>query len=680
MEKHPLILDNRSRTVADYLHQSLPDAKVFRLVSAYFSIYGYEILQRELSGIKDVRFLFGDPASVGELDPGGKVPKSFDLSENGLAPNHALQQKHLAQQCAKWVKSRQVKIRSISQSNFLHGKMYLTESRATDGVAVVGSSNFTRSGLGYGTSANLEINLATSDREACAELQKWFDELWTDKELTKDVKQDVLDALNRIGQDHAPELVYYKTLYELFREDIEARQSGERQLSDTHLYDTQVWNALYDFQKDGAKSAIARLLRHNGCILADSVGLGKTYTALAVIKFFELRNERVLVLCPKKLRDNWALYQAYAAQTNNPFDEDRFGYTLLSHTDLSRDQGKVGDIDLARFNWRNFDLVVIDESHNFRNATASRRDEAGRVIRLSRYERLLEEVIRQGAKTKVLMLSATPVNTSLIDLRNQVYLMTEKREDVFRDSLGIGNIGVLLGQAQKAFHAWESSPGRDGKKDKAALLEKLGTDFFRLLGGVSISRSRRQIKRFYAEEINRIGEFPTQQSPQNHYPPTDLKGALSYKDLSTQIEQFALSIYRPSDYIVSEEAAQRLAKEKQEKHFNQEDRERYLIGMMRVNFLKRLESSAYSLTETLGRTIGKIDDGRQMSYSALNSSGIIFLKPENSLAYLLVSLFSIIQNGVTVPGSALERYVVPPPMTITHTWIPPDTLIQHTNQ
>ncbi len=598
-DKH--ILDNRDRTVADYLRTHLPDATVFRLVSAYFSIYGYETLQGQLRGIKDVRFLFGAPASVGELDLGGQAPKSFDLSEKGLSPNHALQQKYLAQQCAAWVQSRRVKIRSISQANFLHGKMYLTESAS--GAAVVGSSNFTRRGLGCGTGANLEINLATSDEGICAELQTWFDDLWTDKALTKDVKQDVLAALNRIGRDHAPELVYYKTLYALFRDDIEARRDGERQLADVHLYDTQVWNALYDFQKDGAKSAIARLLRHNGCILADSVGLGKTYTALAVIRFFELRNERVLVLCPKKLRDNWALYPDYTANTNNPFDKDRFGYTLLSHTDLSRDQGKAGDVDLAQFNWRNFDLVVIDESHNFRNASVSRRDETGKIIRLSRYERLLEEVIRQGAKTKVLMLSATPVNTSLIDLRNQVYLMTEKREDVFRDSLGIGHIGVLLGQAQKAFQKWEE----DGQKDKTALLEKLGADFFRLLGGVSISRSRRQIKKFYAEEMSRIGEFPTRQKPQNYYPPTDLQGVLSYTDLSEQIEQFALSIYRPSTYVASEQAKQRLAKEKQEQHFNQLDRERFLIGMMRVNFLKRLESSAHSLTETLSRAIGKID-------------------------------------------------------------------------
>ncbi len=610
MRRYEHILDNRSRTVVDYLRQSLPDAEVFRLVSAYFTIYGYEALQHELSGIKDVRFLFGEPASVGDLDPGEKVPKSFDLSEKGLAPNHELQQKHLARRCAEWVENRRVKIRSISQSNFLHGKMYLTESKAkaADGIAVVGSSNFTRSGLGCGQGANVEINLATPSEEIRTDLRHWFDDIWADTELTKDAKQDVLNALGRIGQDHAPELVYYKTLYELFREEIEARQSGERQLSDTHLYDTQVWNALYSFQKDGAKSAIARLLRHNGCILADSVGLGKTYTALAVIKFFELRNERVLVLCPKKLRENWSLYPAYTAQEHNPFGEDRFGYTLLSHTDLSRDQGKVGDIDLARFNWRNFDLVVIDESHNFRNATASRRDESGKIIRLSRYERLLEEVIRQGAKTKVLMLSATPVNTSLIDLRNQVYLMTEKREDVFRDSLGIGNIGTLLGQAQKAFQAWEASTGKNGKKDKTALLEKLGTDFFRLLGGVSISRSRRQIKKFYAEEMHRIGEFPTQQPPQNYYPPTDLKGTLSYKDVSEQIERFALSIYTPSTYVVGEEAKQRLAREKRERHFNQKDRENFLIGMMKVNFLKRLESSAHSLTQTLERTISKIDD------------------------------------------------------------------------
>ena len=601
-DKH--ILDNRLNTVVDYLRAHLPTADIFRLVSAYFTIYGYEALQSELQNIKDVRFLFGDPASVGEVDPSEKTDKSFDLIEGQLSPNHALQQKYLAQQCAKWVRSRRVKIRSVGKSNFLHGKMYLTESE-NGGAAVVGSSNFTRSGLGCGTSANVEINLATGDAAIRHELSTWFDDLWADEALTRNVKSDVLQALARIGKDHAPEFIYYKTLYELFREDIEDRQRGESQLADTHLYDTQIWNALYGFQKDGARSVIARLLRHNGCILADSVGLGKTYTALAVIKFFELRNERVLVLCPKKLRENWALYPVYNAHTNNPFDDDRFGYTLLSHTDLSRNSGAVGTIDLANFNWRNFDLVVIDESHNFRNESKPRIDDDGN-IRHSRYSRLLEEVIVEGTQTKVLMLSATPVNTSLIDLRNQIYLMTKKREDVFRNSLGIGHIGTLLGRAQKAFKAWENNS--DKKRDKAELLNNLGADFFHLLGGVSIARSRRQIKTFYAREIDRIGKFPTQRAPKNAYPQTDIRGELSYRELAHQIGQFALSIYRPSSYVTSAEAKKRLADEKKQLRFNQADRERFLIGMMRTNFLKRLESSAHALTQTLGRTIGKIDD------------------------------------------------------------------------
>ena len=605
MAEYEHILDNRQRRVVDYLRQHLVAAEVFRLVSAYFTIYGYEALQRQLRGVADVRFLFGEPASVGALDPGEKALKAFALTEDGLAPQCTLQQKYLARQCAEWIRSKGVKIRSIGQANFLHGKMYLTES-AHGGIAVVGSSNFTRSGLGCGTSANLEINLATQNAATCTELQQWFDDLWADKMLTKDVKKDVLDALARLGREYAPELIYYKTLYDLFQADIEARKAGESQLKDTHLYDTAIWNALYDFQKDGAKSAIARLLRHNGCILADAVGLGKTYTALAVIKFFELRNERVLVLCPKKLRENWALYPVYNAQTGNPFRDDRFGYTLLSHTDLSRSRGQVGDIDLANFNWRNFDLVVIDESHNFRNDSKSRSEEG--EIRHSRYSRLLEEVIQAGTQTKVLMLSATPVNTSLIDLRNQIYLMTEKREDVFRQSLGIDHIGRLLGQAQKEFKAWETTVEASGKKDKTTLLETLGADFFKLLGGVSIARSRQQIKHFYAAEMERIGQFPARQQPKNHYPLTDLEDELSYKNLSAQIEQFALSIYRPSSYVTNAEAKQRLADEKRQLRFNQADRERFLIGMIRVNFLKRLESSAHSLAETLGRTIGKIED------------------------------------------------------------------------
>ena len=586
------ILDNRTRTVADYLRKNLQSADAFRLVSAYFSIYGYAQLADALDTVNEVRFLYGDPTSVDDVDPGEAEPKSFEVSEKGLTPVHALHQKSLAARCAEWVRQETVGIRSISRASFLHGKLYLTSPPVR---SVVGSSNFTQRGLGTSSHANTEINFASDNLEVYAELREWFDHIWSDDNLTEDVKQKVLDALARIGKEHAPEHIYYKTLYELFRHEIEARLAQEGRLDGISLGETAIWNALYRFQKDGAISVITRLQRHNGCILADSVGLGKTYTALAVIKHFELRNERVLVLCPRKLRANWSLYQAHAGHTGNPFISDRFAYSLLSHTDLSRDSGDAGGIDLANFSWQNYDLIVIDESHNFRNHEGKR------------YERLLHEVIGQGAKTKVLMLSATPVNTSLIDLRNQIYLMTENRQDTFRESLGISDIGNLLIRAQIQFKQWESQASLNGQRNKNELLDSLSSDFYRLLGGVSIARSRRQIEEFYAEEIERIGRFPDRKKPQNAYPPTDSDGRLSYKELADHISEFKLSVYRPSDYVVSEKGLRQLEEEKQARNFNQADREQFLIAMIRTNFLKRLESSAHSLMLTLARTIGKID-------------------------------------------------------------------------
>jgi len=586
------ILDNRTHTVADYLRSNLQGGDVFRLVSAYFSIYGYEQLEDALNSVAKVRFLYGDPTSVDEVDPGEAEPKSFEVTERGLSPRHTLNQKFLAQRCAEWVGRDSVSIRSIALANFLHGKLYLTFPPVR---SIVGSSNFTQRGLGASSRSNIEINLASSDPEIYAELQDWFDRIWRDEKLTADAKQQVLDALARIGKEHAPELIYFKTLYELFREDIDARIAQEGRGEAVGLGDTDIWKTLYQFQKDGALSAIAKLQRHNGCILADSVGLGKTYTALAVIKHFELRNERVLVLCPRKLRANWSLYLDQIGHTRNPFPDDRFAYTLLSHTDLSRYSGEVGYIDLANFNWQNFDLIVIDESHNFRNHEGKR------------YERLLNDVIGKGVKTKVLMLSATPVNTSLIDLRNQIYLMTENREDSFRESLNVSNVGNLLKRAQDQFREWESQAPSNGQRNKKKLLDKLGSDFYRLLGGISIARSRRQIEEFYAAEIDLIGRFPDREKPVNVYPPTDSEMRLSYKELAERISAFTLSIYRPSDYVVSERGLQKLAEEKKAHNFNQADREQFLIAMIRTNFLKRLESSAYSLTLTLDRTIGKID-------------------------------------------------------------------------
>ena len=600
------IRDNLLReTVHDFLEQEIKNGSALSIVSAYFTIYAYEKMQHSLNKIEELRFLFGDPDFVKRMDPNNTDKKAFDITDTGLELNQQLRQKPIAKACAQWIKEK-VEIRTTRQSNLIHGKMYHIANNGVD-KAMLGSSNFTVRGLGLSSNnSNIELNLEVDSDRDRTDLKAWFDELWNNDKLVEDVKNKVLAKLKQIGQDHPPELIYYKTLYELFREEIKTRKTNEQTLEDIHLYDTKIWDKLYDFQKEGAKSVIARLLRHNGCILADSVGLGKTFTALAVIKFFELRNERVLVLCPKKLRENWALYPAYNSQASNEFLDDKFGYTLLSHTDLSRYSGDAGSVNLENFNWQNFDLIVIDESHNFRNDTKPREDKDGN-FRHSRYSRLLEEVIKDGTKTKVLMLSATPVNTSLTDLRNQIYLMTEKREDVFRNSLGVSNIRTLIRQAQKAFKTWEENAPKDGTRDKTELFNTLGVEFFQLLGGVSIARSRRHIIKYYAEEIEKIGEFPTQLDPVNCHPPTDLSGELSYKALADQIGDFELSIYRPSSYVVDETAKQRLADEKKRFRFNQEDREKFLIGMMQTNFLKRLESSAYSLSKTLERTINKHD-------------------------------------------------------------------------
>ena len=595
MQNRQHIIDNRDNRVADYLAQSMAFADSLDVVSAYFTIYGYELLEDRLLAMNRVRFLYGDPASVEDVDPGNKQPKSFELSEQGLVPQHSLSQKYLAKRCADWIGRDSIQIRSVSKSNFLHGKMYLTSEgkRTTNGI--VGSSNFTKSGLGGSDHSNLEINLATSEGDTLAELQAWFNALWNDRHQVENAKQKVLEALNRIGKEHSPEIIYYKTLYEIFREELEARRAGEDAIETRDFQESQIWQELYRFQRDGALSVIGRLRRHGGCILADSVGLGKTYTALAVIKYFEQRNERVLVLCPKKLSTNWQLYQVANNHSQNPFIDDRFGYTLLAHTDLSRDSGFTGAVDLANFNWGNYDLVVIDESHNFRNEDGMR------------YKRLMDEIIKNGSRTKVLMLSATPVNTSLIDLRNQIYLMTEGREDSFQESLGVDNIRRTMREAQGSFVEWEDKQKTAGQRNKHELLENLGAGFFRLLGGVSISRSRRQVQTFYKEDMEDIGDFPHQEVPINRYAETDLKGKLSYGDLSERIGELNLSLYQPSEYVTDDDRIKGLETEKKLRNFNQRDREHYLVAMMRTNLLKRLESSAHSLELTLRRSIEKID-------------------------------------------------------------------------
>ena len=598
------IIDNHTRTVADFLRCHLKSGVNFSVVSAYFTIYAYDALQAELHQINRLRFLYGDPIGVGNLNPTSRDIKAYQITnDRAIEPKQALRQSPLAKECSKWVE-RSVDIRTISKANFLHGKLYHI-ANAKNTAAVVGSSNFTRRGLGLSTTSNVELNLEVAHELDRRNLVNWFDNLWNNEDLTRDAKSDVLQALARLGQNYSPEFVYYKTLFHIFEDRLDEHEQREDFLHDVHLYDSKIWKSLYDFQREGVISAINRLMRHQGCIVADSVGLGKTWLALAIIKFFELCNERVLVLCPKKLEDNWIRYTSLANYENNPFEQDRLSYNVLAHTDLSRYEGFTGQINLARFNWGAFDLIVIDESHNFRNEGIDQKDDDGNIIRRSRYNRLLEEVIKSGVRTKVLMLSATPVNTSLRDLRNQIYLMTEKRRDAFREDLGIDNIESMLGVAQRDFLEWERNRRATGILEKSDLFSQLGTEFLTLLDAVTIARSREHIRRFYPQVERKIGKFPARAKPVNLHPPSDSEGELSYDDLHQRISNFRLAVYMPSHYLQDTSI---LEATNSVENFDQRDREHWLIGMMRTNLLKRLESSVQSFVLTMSRILKKMED------------------------------------------------------------------------
>jgi SNF2 family DNA or RNA helicase len=598
------IRDNYGRgKVADFLAEKISDNSVLSVVSAYFTIYAYEALAERLDRVDTLRFLFGEPRFISTLDPEKNDKKSFKIEDEGLELANRLQQKEIARRCAEWIRDK-VEIRSIRQTNLLHGKLYHIHDGHRE-HAILGSSNFTLRGLGLSATPNIELNLIVDSDRDRADLKAWFDDIWADDKLVADVKDEVLSYLSQLYVNHPPEFIYFKTLFHVFERFLSG-QADDAQLFDrTAIVDTDVWKALFDFQKDGAKGAIHKINAHNGCILADSVGLGKTYTALAVIKYHELRNQRVLVLCPKKLRDNWTVFLAQNNSELNPFLKDRFAYTVLSHTDLSRETGKVDGVDLATLNWGNFDLVVIDESHNFRNNVKGKRDEDGNVIRKSRYERLMQDIIQTGVKTKVMLLSATPVNNDLKDLRNQIYFVTEDIDTAFSKSFGIHSIKETLGTAQKTFMEWAM---RAGEKDAKDLMDRLPAGFFTLLDEITIARSRKHIQRYYRSSLAAIGQFPKRARPISISADIDSKHRFpTYDRLNEEIEKYQLALFKPSAYVLPQFKSL-YAGEGAIKNFSQETRERFLIGMMKVNFLKRLESSVRSFAITMDRTVKKLED------------------------------------------------------------------------
>ena len=586
-----MLIDNKkSGKVGDVLKKHLEQESKLSVISGYFTIYAFKELQNELSKINELRLLFSKPLYSDRSEKTHIL--SGEKAENKF--KNSLSQVKIARECATWVRQI-VQAKEIKQSGMLSFNLYHIKNE-TQNIAMQGSSNFSSVGLGYTHTPSMHMNTLLKDTTSTNELLSTFDEIWDNKDFVVDVKEKLLQDLETLYKDQTPEFIYFLTLYQIFKDFIGELDEEKIIKTKTGFKQTLIWNKLYTFQKDGVLGAIDKLEKHNGCIIADSVGLGKTFEALAVIKYYELRNDRVLVLCPKKLRDNWTLYTIN--DKRNILSNDRFNYDVLNHTDLTREKGMSGEINLATINWENYDLIVIDESHNFRNTSTNKKKNK------SRYSRLLDDILKQGVKTKVLMLSATPVNNRLNDLKNQVAFITEAQDDAFEES-GIKSIENTLKRAQSKFNTWLKE---DEKRDTKKLLDILNFDYFKLLDLITIARSRKHIEKYY--DVGEIGKFPQRKKPINLKSDIDTNREFPpLLEINKTIRKLNLSAYAPLRYVYPDKKEEYDKKYDIEMKggsvFKQVDREQSLIHLMRVNLLKRMESSINSFALTVKKLLDK---------------------------------------------------------------------------
>ena len=591
------ILDNINQTVRSDLQATIKKGSKLSIAAACFSIYAYQELKKQLDGIDQLRFIFTSPTFIQEKVPKEKrefyIPRlnrerSLYGTDFEIKLRNELTQKAIAKECADWIR-RKVTFRSNVTQEQMMGFMTVEES------TYMPINGFTTIDLGCerGNNAYYYVN-KTESYENSGRFLKLFDEIWNDRTRLQDVTDLVLDNISTAYRENSPDFIYFFTLYNIFNEFLEDISEDVLPNEATGFKQSKIWNMLYNFQKDAALAIINKLEKYNGCILADSVGLGKTFTALAVIKYYENRNKSVLVLCPKKLSENWNTYKGN--YINNPIAEDRLRYDVLYHTDLSREHGKSNGIDLDRLNWGNYDLVVIDESHNFRNGG----EISGEDAKENRYLKLMNKVIRAGVRTKVLMLSATPVNNRFIDLKNQLALAYEGDSAQINEKLDTStSIDETFRRAQKAFNVWSRLPAEERTTD--ALLKMLDFDFFEVLDSVTIARSRRHIEKYY--DTTDIGKFPERLKPISLRPClTDLGDAINYNQIYELLISLNLSIYTPTYYIMSS----RLSKYEDLTHnkgtsLTQKGREEGIRRLMSINLLKRLESSVYAFRLTIDR-------------------------------------------------------------------------------
>lgn len=624
--EQPKQINNTSERLVDDLKSRLSTQSRISIAAASFSIYAFEAMKAELEKVEEVRFIFTSPTFVADKTKKEKrefyIPKlnrerNLYGTEFEIKLRNQLSQKAIAKECAAWIRKK-VKFKSNSSQEGMGGFLHLCDGEPSalpvfdmnapsKQHVYLPFDDFSTTQLGCEKGNNVYTMVNVLPSPSAEAYLQIFNQQWENDEKFKDVTARVLEYIETVYQENAPEYIYFIALYNIFHEFLEDISEDVLPNERTGFKNSLIWNKLYNFQKDAALAIINKLEKYNGCILADSVGLGKTFTALAVIKYYENRNKSVLVLCPKKLNENWITFRSN--YKNNPIAGDRLRYDILFHTDLSREHGSSNGLDLDHINWGNYDLVVIDESHNFRNGgnvdEEEDDDEQQEERKENRYQKLMNRVIRTGVKTKVLMLSATPVNNRFGDLKNQLQLAYEGRSSSFDEALGLGkNVDDIFTNAQKVYNHWAKLKAEERTTER--LLNDLSYDFFQLLDAVTIARSRSHIMKYY--DTSAIGEFPHRLPPISRRPKlTDISNAINFKDIATELDNLNLSIYTPSLYL-HDSARNSYTIDYEGSGLSIDGREKGLRNLMATNLLKRLESSVNSFRLTLERITAYIDE------------------------------------------------------------------------
>ena len=594
------VIDNINTILRDDIAETIHRGDKVSIAAAYFSMYAYRELKKQLENVSEFRFIFTSPSFIKEKEakqrrefyiPRRTREQSLYGTEFEVKLRNEMTQKAIAKECAEWIRRKATFKSNISGDNM---GAFMTVT-GEEQVAYMPITGFTTVDLGCerGNNAYNMVN-RMDDAPVAQTYMQLFDTVWNDRQKLQDVTETIIENITTAFNENSPELIYFITLYNVFSEFLDDISEDVLPNEATGFKESKIWSMLYDFQRDAVLAIINKLEKYNGCILADSVGLGKTFTALAIIKYYENRNKSVLVLCPKKLSENWNTYKDN--YVNTPIASDRLNYDVLFHPDLSRTQGKSNGLDLDRLNWGNYDLVVIDESHNFRNGAGGVGTHKGEGE--NRYEILMRKVIKAGVKTKVLMLSATPVNNRFYDLRNQLALAYEGETELIDSKLETTkSIDEIFRQAQTAFNAWSKLDA--SARTTENLLHKLDFDFFELLDSVTIARSRKHIEKYYNTE--EIGKFPERCKPISLSPNlTDLPNAINYNEIFEELMSLTLEIYTPSAYIFPSKI-DKYTDFAKNANLSRAGREMGIKRLMGVNLLKRLESSVYSFRLTLNR-------------------------------------------------------------------------------